>query len=58
MLVPSAAAIRSTAAFSEMGKRKENVDTLGVISLSPVMLPPASKGEFQIAGGHLYSQHG
>ena len=58
MLVPSAAAIRSTAAFSEMGKRKENVDTLGVISLSPVMLPPASKGEFQIAGAHLYSRHG
>ena len=32
MLVPSAAAIRSTADFKESGSRKGNVDTLGVIS--------------------------
>ena len=33
--------VRSTAAFSEIGKRRENVDILGVIFLSPVMPPSA-----------------
>lgn len=39
ILVPSASAMRSTAAFSEIGNLNENVETLGVISLPPCIRP-------------------
>ena len=47
MLVPSASASFSIAAFSEMGNRSEKVDTLVVIFLSPVILPPEFGAEFR-----------
>ena len=55
MLVPSASASFSIAAFSETGKRSEKVDTLVVIFLSPLVLPPGFGAEFRIGRVHLCS---
>ena len=44
----------SMAAFSEMGKRSNNVDTLVVIFLSPVVHPPEFGAEFRIGRVRLY----
>ena len=48
MLVPSAAASFSIAAFSEIGKRREKVDTLVVNFLSPAIVQPVFEDRCRI----------